>query len=36
MIHELPGIMIAPYDEKSYFRLKWDGGEGLLMPVKMD
>lgn len=35
-IKDLPNVQIAPYDSTSSFRIKFDGGEGLLMPVKMD
>lgn len=36
MIKDLPNVQIAPHDENSFFRVKFDGGEGLLMPMRMD
>jgi hypothetical protein len=35
MIQDLPNIQIAPHDKNSFFRIKFDGGEGLLMPMLM-
>jgi hypothetical protein len=34
MIKDLPNVMIAPYDWHSAIRFKFDGGEGLIMPMK--
>lgn len=34
MIKDLPNVMIAPYDETSAFPIRFDGGEGMLMPMK--
>lgn len=36
MIKDLPKVQIAPHDENSVFRIKFEGGEGLLMPMRMD
>lgn len=36
MIKDLPNVHIAPHDATSAIRIKFDGGEGLLMPVRMD
>lgn len=35
-IKDLPGVQIAPHDFKLPFLIKFDGGEGLLMPMRMD
>lgn len=36
IIKDLPNVMIAPYDETSAFMIKFDGGEGLLMPMRQE
>ena len=36
MIKDLPDVMIAPYDETSAFLFRFDGGEGMLMPMKQE
>ena len=36
MIKDLPNVMIAPYDETSGFQFRFDGGEGMLMPMKQE
>lgn len=34
MIKDLPNVQIAPYDSDQAFRFKFDGGDGLLMPMR--
>jgi hypothetical protein len=34
MIKDLPNVLIAPYDETSALLIQFDGGEGVLMPMK--
>lgn len=36
MIKDLPNVMIAPYDETSGFLFRFDGGEGMLMPMRQE
>ncbi len=36
MIKELPNVQISPFDSTSVFRIRFDGGEGLLMPMMLD
>jgi hypothetical protein len=35
MIKDLPNVLIAPYDALSAIRFKFDGGEGLIMPMRL-
>lgn len=34
-IKGLPGVQIAPYDSNSVIQIKFAGGEGLLMPMRL-
>jgi hypothetical protein len=36
MIKDLPNVQIAPHSEDTAIRIKFDGGEGLLMPARID
>lgn len=36
MICDLPKVQIAPHDGTSFFRITFDGGEGILMPMRME
>lgn len=34
-IKDLPGVKIAPHDSESFFLFRFDGGDGLMMPMRI-